>query len=98
MRVAHSGACHAAFLVVLLVIQVTAMGISPSENLGAKMNPMLTNETLTDNGDGTWNVTYAVDLDATLDSRASRSWMGFQSTGYTKQFAGLRFEFCGFSS
>ena len=33
------------------------------------MNPMLTNGTLTDNGDGTWNVTYAVDLDATLDSR-----------------------------
>ena len=69
MRVAHSSACHAAFLVVLLVIQVTAMGFSSSENLGSKMNPMLTNETLTDNGDGTWNVTYAVDLDATLDSR-----------------------------
>ena len=49
--------------------QVTAMGFSSSENLGPRMDPMLTNGTLTDNGDGTWNVTYAVDLDATLDSR-----------------------------
>ena len=69
MRVAHSSACHAAFLVVLLVIQVTTMGISPTENLVPKMNPMLTNSSLTDNGDGTWNVTYAVNLDTTLDSR-----------------------------
>mgnify|MGYP002849319024 CR=1 FL=1 len=57
------------FLVALLVLQVTIMGISPYENLDQKANPKMTNNTLTNNGDGTWNVTYAVDLDGTLDSR-----------------------------
>ena len=69
MRVAHSGGCRAVLLVVLLVIQVTVLGLFTTEELTSQIEPKLTNDSLTSNGDGTWNVTYSADLDTTLDSR-----------------------------
>mgnify|MGYP001335983033 CR=1 FL=1 len=73
MRVAVSSRCSALLLITLLVIQVTALAISPSKNLGSETNPSFTNNTLTNNGDGTWNITYTVDMDTTLDSGNSTS-------------------------
>ena len=80
MRVTGSSGFRAVLLVSLLLVQVTALGIHSTDELESKTNPMMTNNTLTDNGDGTWNVTYAVDMDATLDSRSPTNPLG--STSY----------------
>ena len=69
MRVAGLTGCRAVLLVSLLLVQVIGLGIFSTDELVSETNPRMTNNTLTDNGDGTWNVTYAVNLDTTLDSR-----------------------------
>ena len=79
MRVAGFSGFRAVLLVSLLLIQVTALGIHSTDELESKTNPMMINNTLTDNGDGTWNVTYAVDMDATLDSRSPTNPLGSAS-------------------
>ena len=75
MRVAASSRCHALLLVTLLVFQVAAIGFTHVEKLEPELNQRLTNSSLTNNGNGTWTVTYAVDMDTTLDSGNSTSSM-----------------------
>ncbi|MCS5535724.1 MAG: hypothetical protein NZ802_07710, partial [Candidatus Poseidoniales archaeon] len=58
----------AALLVGLLLLQILAGLLPPSQNLASEPPSKLTNSSLTDNGDGTWTVTYSIEMDTTLDS------------------------------
>tara|TARA_B100001750_G_scaffold244094_1_gene260692 strand:+ start:52 stop:3351 length:3300 start_codon:yes stop_codon:yes gene_type:complete len=68
MRVANRSAGGAAFLVGLLVIQILSGLSFPPQILDDEPAPKPTNSSLTNNGDGTWTVTYSIGMDTTLDS------------------------------
>ncbi|MEE2758402.1 MAG: hypothetical protein VYA86_00255 [Candidatus Thermoplasmatota archaeon] len=59
---------RAVLLIGLLLLQVVIAGSSQLGELEYGFDSRYTNSTLTDNGNGTWTVTYAVDMDTTLDS------------------------------
>ena len=68
MRVANRSVGGAAFLVGLLVIQILSGLSIPPQILDDGPSPKPTNSSLTNNGDGTWTVTYSIGMDTTLDS------------------------------
>ena len=60
---------RAAFLLIgLLILQIIGGLPSPASNLEIEPLSKHINSSLTDNGDGTWTVTYSIDMDTTLDS------------------------------
>ena len=68
MRVESRCRGAALLLTILLVLQLF-LGISPQpSNLSGPPSSFETNSSLTDNGDGTWTVTYSIGMDTTLDS------------------------------
>ena len=68
MRVETRSGGGAALLVGLLLIQILSGLLPPSQILDSESPSKLTNSSLTDNGDGTWTVTYSIGMDTTLDS------------------------------
>ncbi len=68
MRVDTRSGGGAALLVGLLLLQILAGLLPPSQILASEPSSKLTNSSLTDNGDGTWTVTYSIGMDTTLDS------------------------------
>ena len=68
MRVGTRSKGGAALLVGLLLLQILAGLFPPSQILDEATAPKHINGSLTDNGDGTWTVTYSIGMDTTLDS------------------------------
>ena len=68
MRVGTRSSGGAALLVGLLLLQILAGLFPPSQILDEATSPKHINGSLTDNGDGTWTVTYSIGMDTTLDS------------------------------
>ena len=68
MRVEPQPRSLAHLLIGLLLLQIIAGLSTPAMVLDSPVDPKLTNSSLTNNGDGTWTVTYSVDMDTTLDS------------------------------
>ncbi len=60
---------RAAFLLIgLLLLQIIGGLSSPASTLELNAPSKHINSSLTDNGDGTWTVTYSIEMDTTLDS------------------------------
>ena len=68
MRVATRSCGSAALLIALLLLQIFAGLLSTPQILDSPSESKYINSSLTDNGDGTWTVTYSIDMDTTLDS------------------------------
>ena len=68
MRVRGRGWGAAFLLIGLLLLQILGGLASPVPNLEIEPHSKHINSSLTDNGDGTWTVTYSIDMDTTLDS------------------------------
>ncbi|MEE3310976.1 MAG: DNRLRE domain-containing protein, partial [Candidatus Thermoplasmatota archaeon] len=68
MRVANRSAGAAALLIGLLLLQIFGSLLSTPQILDSTSESKFINSSLTDNGDGTWTVTYSIDMDTTLDS------------------------------
>ena len=68
MRVEFRSGGGAALLVGLLIIQILSGLSLPQQILDHEPLSKPTNSSLTDNGDGTWTVTYSIGMDTTLDS------------------------------
>ncbi|MDP6324488.1 MAG: DNRLRE domain-containing protein [Candidatus Thalassarchaeaceae archaeon] len=88
MRV-ESGGRHTAFLLIgLLVLQILAALSAPATTLSSSVLPNHINSSLTDNGDGTWTVTYSIDMDTTLDSgnsTADKTGLSHFEVGWTDE-------------
>lgn len=78
MRVESQSRSLAHLLIGLLLLQIIAGLSTPALVLDPPIDSKLTNSTLTNNGDGTWTVTYSVGMDTTLDSGNTTS----DRTGY----------------
>ena len=60
---------RAAFLLIgLLLLQIIGGLSPPASTLELDAPSKHINSSLTDNGDGTWTVTYSIEMDTTLDS------------------------------
>jgi len=68
MRVRDRGWGAACLLIGLLLLQILGGLSSPVSILEIEPHSKHINSSLTDNGDGTWTVTYSIDMDTTLDS------------------------------
>ncbi|MDE0708550.1 MAG: hypothetical protein OSB33_06335 [Candidatus Poseidoniales archaeon] len=87
MRVGVRSRGSASLLIGLLLLQILAGLAAPVATLESSIGSKHINSSLTDNGDGTWTVTYAVGMDTTLDSgnvTADRSALSRFEVGWTE--------------
>ena len=68
MRVEARGRPTALLLIGMLILQLLASLSIPAITLDSPIISKNINSSLTDNGDGTWTVTYSIEMDTTLDS------------------------------
>ena len=68
MRVQARGRPTAFLLIGMLILQLLVSLSIPAITLDSPIISKNINSSLTDNGDGTWTVTYSIEMDTTLDS------------------------------